>query len=226
MKNHHEPLWETAFQSGNVAEHTRQEVGYNTEVITALRGRSKQLIIQSMREMDLCGPLVTQHALLLMTRFGSSVQYAQMGISGAQEVAITGSGPYPLLRLLAEEQTGSKLQSDLSDREYWQMVIDERQRFRDAALHVMTEQQLPYALRQYPNGSWMGTPENFGDVLCECRKVLQQLLGGAKRSLRRHAAEGWQTLVAAPKKEMCENDSDICSICEGIRAARRAQCCC
>ena len=27
MKNHYEPLWETAFQSGNVVEYIRQEVG-------------------------------------------------------------------------------------------------------------------------------------------------------------------------------------------------------
>ena len=157
-----------------------------------MRGKTKRQILDQMMRIGGARPLFADHAWLLLSSFGQAQMCREMGITDTHACHAAGDGSFGMLRLLAEESLGFKLHSDLGKKDYSELLMLERERFRRGGLEAASgrEAALPLCLRKDRRG-WVASHENFADFLCESRKLLRQLLGVGRRSLRAKPASGW-----------------------------------
>ena len=99
-----EQVWDHRFQYGRKFNKHNTKGGYNPDVDVQIRGKTKAELGHQMRMMRPSGHLAVQHGLLLLTKFGNATHCARMGILQPQDSVFTGTGPFKILEILAEEQ--------------------------------------------------------------------------------------------------------------------------
>ena len=175
------PVWDKQFVWGNVQESTGVAPTYMIETerkaSMAIKHRSKTSITKDMRKRKGAGCFYTQHALLLLSDGGSAEKLRSRTITGVQAAPCLGDGAQRLLGLLAKGRPEFCQLPKLKKADYSRLALLERTKWRHDALHVLTEDQLPYCL-QKKDGVWVAIPDAFGTSSVRVHRCLDSSLAG------------------------------------------------
>lgn len=189
------PRWDTQFRAGKVREAAASRAGYTPGINGHIRNRTDNDIITSMLEMPGAGPFYAQHALVLMTNFGSIKTAKDQGILDLNGAWIIGDGALPILHLFLSEFLGFQVEEGLRGQDLHTFAIAERERWLVVAL-AHDVPPIP-TLKNNQRGDWVKLMECLGDVLCESRKCLRHLAG--LKQLRASPASGWKPKSRQPR---------------------------